>query len=600
LLQASGDRRRIENVHDHASLGHDFRYRTAIASDDGRAAGKRFKRGHAEALVEAHQRDARGAAVQRGQVVVGHVGKTPHAVMQAGLGDGALDGFGADGGHATQDELRVAREVRSGEGAHQARQVLAWLDRAEVQHVSQPQPMLAPNPGDFGLRGGLEALVDGRVRHGDAAGVGAVEPHDVALAGFGDGQQCAGNADVAACRPFDIQPLQDAVRAGKEAVPDVVHHDHAARRGDHGQHVTRHEEHIWLSAEHLGAEPQLCPQPWHANDPLGHLVSAWQEPVGKRLIHVQAVRVALILLEQVPQDVQGVVLGARALATGNSTGVHSDEHWLRDTIAGDVPVQLKVLDLSQNWDTNTPGFARYDGPSIKWVKRVAFEGVGGMEITSTLHVGTHLDAPNHFITNARGIGELPIEFLVGPACVVDLQKMGLGDYQIYGPEHFERWEQQTGIKIERGDILVIHTGYHRFYPANWTASCGPIEPDETRYFIKHPGPTRQFADWVKARGIRWLAIDAGSADHPMNTVIRQVRPDLAKKCSAALGRPLEEIWPDDDIQVMHYDLFPHEIIHIENAGGEIDRILDQRVTVGCFPWRFIGGEAAFCRFVAFV
>ena len=51
---------------------------------------------------------------------------------------------------------------------------------------------------------------------------------------------------------------------------------------------------------------------------------------------------------------------------------------------------------------------------------------------------------------------------------------------------------------------------------------------------------------------------------------------------------------------MSYDLFPHDIIHIENAGGDIDRILDQRVTVGCFPWRFMGGEAAFCRFVAFV
>ena len=175
------------------------------------------------------------------------------------------------------------------------------------------------------------------------------------------------------------------------------------------------------------------------------------------------------------------------------------------------PLALNVLDLSQNWDVNTPGFARYDGPSIKWVKRVAFEGVGGMEITSTLHVGTHLDAPNHFVTSAKGIGELPIDFLVGPACVVDLQKLGIGDYQIYGPEHFERWEQQTGLTIERGDILVIHTGYHRFYPSNWTAECGPIEPDETRYFIKHPGPTRQFADWVKARGIRWLAIDAGSA-----------------------------------------------------------------------------------------
>jgi arylformamidase len=83
-------------------------------------------------------------------------------------------------------------------------------------------------------------------------------------------------------------------------------------------------------------------------------------------------------------------------------------------MAANAPVSLNVLDLPQNWDTNTPGFARYTGPSIEWIKRVAFEGVGGMEITSTLHVGTHLDAPNHLVTNAKGIGELPIEFLVGP------------------------------------------------------------------------------------------------------------------------------------------------------------------------------------------
>ena len=263
-------------------------------------------------------------------------------------------------------------------------------------------------------------------------------------------------------------------------------------------------------------------------------------------------------------------------------------------------VQFKTLDLSQDWDTDTPGFATYDGPTIKWRKRVAFDRVGGMEITSTLHVGTHLDAPNHFITNARGIGELPIDFLVGPACVVDLQKMGLGDYDIYGPEHFERWERDTGIGIEPGDIVVVHTGYHRFYPSNWTASCGPVEPDETRYFIKHPGPTREMVEWTLRRKIRWFAIDAGSLDHPMNTVIRRVRPDLAVKAAEHLGRPLAEIWPEDDYQVMHYDLFPHEVIHIENAGGEIDAILDQRVQVGCFPWRFMGGEAAFCRFVAFL
>jgi transcriptional regulator with XRE-family HTH domain len=45
---------------------------------------------------------------------------------------------------------------------------------------------------------------------------------------------------------------------------------------------------------------------------------------------------------------------------------------------------------------------------------------------------------------------------------------------------------------------------------------------------------------------------------------------------------------------------PDDIIHIENLGGQIDQVLDQKVQFGCFPWRFQGGEAAFCRAVVFL
>ena len=258
---------------------------------------------------------------------------------------------------------------------------------------------------------------------------------------------------------------------------------------------------------------------------------------------------------------------------------------------------MKMLDLSQDFSMHTPAFAGYGGPSIKWTKRLAFDKAGGQEITTTLHVGTHLDAPAHFLSGGKFIGDLPLEFLVGPACVVDLERMGIDDYELYGPEHFERWEKDTGIKIERGDILIIHTGYHRHYPENWTNLS---EVDETRYFIRHPGPGRAFAEWVLDRGVRWIAVDAGSADHPMNTVIRNMRADEAEEAEAKLGKPLTEVFPKGDYQIMHTLLFPHDIVHIENLGGEIDQVLDQRIEFGCFPWRFQGGEAAFCRAVAFL
>ncbi len=105
---------------------------------------------------------------------------------------------------------------------------------------------------------------------------------------------------------------------------------------------------------------------------------------------------------------------------------------------------MRLLDLSQDFSMHTPAFASYDGPSIKWVERLALDRAGGQEMTTTLHVGTHLDAPAHFVSGGKFIGDLPLEWLVGPACVVDLERMGIGDYELYGPEHFERWERDTG------------------------------------------------------------------------------------------------------------------------------------------------------------
>jgi arylformamidase len=256
----------------------------------------------------------------------------------------------------------------------------------------------------------------------------------------------------------------------------------------------------------------------------------------------------------------------------------------------------KVLDLSQDFSMHTPAFAGYAGPEIKWVKHLAFERAGGQLLTSTLHVATHLDAPAHFVSAGKFIGDFDVDWLVGPACVVDLERMGIGDYDVYGPEHFERWEGDTGIKIEPNNILVIHTGYHRYYPENWRDRS---EADEERYFLRHPGPTREFAEWLLERKVRWFAVDVSAADHPMNTVIRTMRPDEAELAEAKLGRSLDEVFPKQDYQIMHTLLFPHDVIHVENLGGEIDEVLDRRITFGCFPWRFQGGEAAFCRAVAF-
>jgi len=65
---------------------------------------------------------------------------------------------------------------------------------------------------------------------------------------------------------------------------------------------------------------------------------------------------------------------------------------------------------------------------------------------------------------------------------------------------------------------------------------------------------------------------------------------------------VDKLFPPDDYQLTHNRLFTHDCIHAENLGGEIGapEIQNKRIAIGCFPWKFQGGEAAFSRVVAFV
>lgn len=252
--------------------------------------------------------------------------------------------------------------------------------------------------------------------------------------------------------------------------------------------------------------------------------------------------------------------------------------------------KVKIYDLTQPLSHLTPPWPTYEPLQIKFFKRLAPNGANGQLITTSNHVGTHLDGELHFCTSGRDIASLPLDFLVGPGVVVDISDIA-EDYGIYtSKDIMERAD------VREGDILIIHTGYHHY-------SWDQPNADEIKYMIKHPGPTMEFAEWCIKMKIKWIGVDCGSADHPMNTKIREWMPVQAKEADQYLkekyGKGLDDFFPPDHYQLMHIKLFPHGIIHAENLGGDIDKLLNKRTIIGCFPWRFVGGESSICRIVAF-
>ena len=252
---------------------------------------------------------------------------------------------------------------------------------------------------------------------------------------------------------------------------------------------------------------------------------------------------------------------------------------------------MKLIDLTIPLGIATPAWPTYEPLTMKYFKRLAPNGANGQILTHSNHVGTHLDGEIHFWTPGRDISELPLDFLMGEGVVVDLSD-AVGKYDIYTSAMVEE-----RVEVKEDDILIIHTGFHKY---GWDQPTA----DEMAYMVKHPGPDREFSNWAKRKKIRWIGVDCGSADHPMNTAVRDWCPRQAKECEAHFqekyGKSIEEIFDDGKYQLMHLEMFNHHIIHAECLGGDIDLLLNQRVTIGCFPWRLVDGESCISRIVAFV
>jgi arylformamidase len=100
--------------------------------------------------------------------------------------------------------------------------------------------------------------------------------------------------------------------------------------------------------------------------------------------------------------------------------------------------------------------------------------------------------------------------------------------------------------------------------------------------------------------LAWTGIDTGSGDHPMNTTIRYKRPDALKQYEKEIGKDVNEVFPEEDLFVMHKVPFRAGITHVENVGGNIEDVLNTRCMIGAFPIPIEGGEASPSRVVAFI
>ncbi len=124
------------------------------------------------------------------------------------------------------------------------------------------------------------------------------------------------------------------------------------------------------------------------------------------------------------------------------------------------------------------------------------------------HLGTHIDAPNHFEPNQSSVDQIPFEQLVGPAIVINIQeKVKRNQDYTLSAEDILHWEKEHGT-IPHGAIVLLYTGWSKRWDNN--EQYKNMDNCNRMHF---PGYSKEAALFlIQQREIKGIGIDTLSGD----------------------------------------------------------------------------------------
>jgi kynurenine formamidase len=182
---------------------------------------------------------------------------------------------------------------------------------------------------------------------------------------------------------------------------------------------------------------------------------------------------------------------------------------------------VEIVDLTQPLSESTPviklppPFVNTPGLSREEISRYDDRGPAWAWYTLTIgeHVGTHLDAPIHWVTGKDGsdVASVKPEQLIGPACVIDrTAETEANNGYLLTVADLESWEAEHGQMPENAWVL-LRTGWgSRAQDEVAFLNVGPEGPNT-------PGPDVEASRWlahersISGFGVETVGIDAGSA-----------------------------------------------------------------------------------------
>ncbi len=169
---------------------------------------------------------------------------------------------------------------------------------------------------------------------------------------------------------------------------------------------------------------------------------------------------------------------------------------------------LRSVDLSHTLEEHMPNFPTH----AKFFHNLWDSyGLGGRSLSYQLvvheHNGTHVDAPAHFLNNAKPgayvtIDRVPPTQLLGRGVRIDCRATKAGEY--VRRKNLEDWEE-SHVKVAAGDIVLFDFGWAE----NWA-----VRPNAEHYLENWPGVSMDAAEYLLSKEIAAIGVDTLSPDPP--------------------------------------------------------------------------------------
>lgn len=151
---------------------------------------------------------------------------------------------------------------------------------------------------------------------------------------------------------------------------------------------------------------------------------------------------------------------------------------------------MKLIDLTHIFTDNMPVFPGDPLSSLRQVTWISKNGYTDHKLETTMHVGTHMDAPFHMIEGGKTVDEISLNTFFGKGILLDARGKTVIDETL-----------MKNVSIKKDSIILLYTGYFTKYrtPA---------------YYEGFPKVTEGFAKEIVKCKVKIVGMDILGPDDP--------------------------------------------------------------------------------------